>query len=137
MKNSGFIFLAFALMFLNSNVFSQSEEIKGRYIKFTNEEEIFIEKDGNIEIRDIILCNIMEGESSKPVHIAVNELSNVVKFGIKSKSGDFANQRQCFLIMNSQNYISTFRMVLHRMEVEYVFINGEYITTDKFYILNK
>ena len=137
MKNAYLVLLAFALMFVCTNALSQSEEIKGRYIKFTNEEESFVEKDGNIEIRDIILCNIFEEESSKPIHVAVNELSKVVKFGIKSKSGDIANQRTCYLIIEPENYNSTFRMVLHRMEVEYVYINGEYITTDKFYTLNK
>lgn len=137
MKNYSILLTSLVLIIFNTSVFSQSQQIKERYVKFTNEDEIFVEKDGNIEVRNMFLCNILESESSKPAHIAVNELSNVVKFGIRSKSENIANERSCYVIMNPENYISTFRQVLYKMEVKYVLIGEEFISTDKFYTINK
>lgn len=115
------------------SVFGQQNINESRYVKFADDENIFQTKDNQIEVRDMVLCNIWENESSKPVHIGVNELNNVNKFGIKSHSGQYANQRSCYVIMNNSNYIDTFKKVLHKMQAEYVMYHEEYMSVDEFY----
>jgi hypothetical protein len=65
--------------------------------------------------------------------VAVNELSGVVDFSIKSGSERFENQRSCVLKLKSQNYVSTFRIVLDRMDVKYILSNGNMISVNDFF----
>jgi hypothetical protein len=122
------------LLFISLVGFSQDQKPESRFIKFNDEQNIFVGKNGQIEVRDIQLCNIAEDESSKPMHIAVNELSNVIKFNIKSHSEQFTGERSFYVILNSTDYLETFRMVLYTMQVEYVWYNKHYISIDEFYL---
>ena len=90
------------------------------------------------ESKDVVVCNfelfnILETESSKPVFVAVNDLSGVADFSIKSGSERFENQRSCVLKIRSENYLSTFRLVLDRMEVKFILCNGNKISVDDFF----
>lgn len=104
-----------------------------RYIVIENSDEYFKEANGQIEIRDFLVYNIPDGESSKPYHIEINELTNVIKFGISSKAETVSNTRRCTLIMNSINYIDTYRKVLSKLGVEVIFLSGERLHVDEFY----
>jgi hypothetical protein len=113
----------------------QIKEInKDRFIEINDINSFFVLD----ELKNLVVCrfelvNILESESSKPVFVAVNELSGVVDFSIKSGSERFENQRSCVLKLKSQNYISTFRIVLDRMDVKYILSNGNIISVNDFF----
>lgn len=118
------------------NIFAQKQidENAERYIEINKLEDFFITSN---EYPNEIICNfelhnILEGESSKPAFVAVNELSNVTKFSIKARSEKYENQRSCYLRMQNQNYFSTFGLVLNKLEIKHIWFEGNYITTEEF-----
>ena len=118
------------------NIFAQKQidENAERYIEINKLEDFFITSN---EYPNEIICNfelhnILEGESSKPAFVAVNELSNVTKFSIKARSEKYENQRSCYLRMQNQNYFSTFGLVLNKLEIKLMWLEGNYITTEEF-----
>jgi hypothetical protein len=105
-----------------------------RFIEI-NDINNFFALDGS---KDVVVCsfelfNILEAESSKPIFVAVNELSGVVDFSIKSGSERFENQRSCVLKLNTADHISTFRLVLDRMDVKFILSNGNKISVNDFF----
>lgn len=119
---------------LSLNAQQLNENNSDRFVEINDINSFFVID----ESKDIVICNfelsnILEGESSKPVFVAVNELSGVVDFSIKSGSERFENQRSCVLKMKSQNYISTFRIVLDRMDVKFIRSNGNLISVNEFF----
>jgi hypothetical protein len=130
-----FAILLFCINSLSLNAQQNKDIIADRYIEINYIDSFFILD----ESKDVVVCNfnlinILEAESSKPVFVAVNELSDVVDFSIKSGSDRFVNQRSCVLKIKSQNYISTFRIVLDRMGVKYILSNGNIISVNDFFI---
>ncbi|MDD3741384.1 MAG: hypothetical protein PHH30_09095 [Bacteroidales bacterium] len=121
------------LIFGSINAQENSENYQGRYIVVDDITTFFmLDKTENIIVCNFDLYNIFEQESSKPVFVDVNELTNVVKFGIKSSSEQYENQRSCYLKMNVMNYSSTFRLVLDRMNVKMILYQGEFILVNDF-----
>ena len=127
------------ITFLLPNVYSQEKQItEGRYISIENPSAWFKEVNGNIEVRDFLLYHINDDESSKPIFMEVNDLSNVVKFSISSSSEAIARTRRCTVIMNKDDYANTFYKVLRKMQVETVFIGGNATSVeDYFKIINE
>lgn len=128
-------FLAFIIV-CGFSTYAQNDISKKteRYIEINNLESFFITSS---EYPDEVICyfelhNIFEHESSKPVFIAVKELSNVTKFSIKSRGERYENQRSCYLRMKKQNYLSTFGIVLKKIEIKHVLFEGNFITIDEF-----
>lgn len=105
-----------------------------RYIEINNLENFFMssEEYPNDLICNFELYNIYEGESSKPAFVNVNELSNVTKFSIKARSEKYENQRTCYLRIKKINYLSTFGLVLDRLEVKNIKFEGSFITVQEF-----
>lgn len=119
---------------LNLSAQQNKDFTKDRFIEINDINSFFVLD----EAKDIVACNfelvnILEAESSKPVFVAVNELTGVVDFSIKSGSERFENQRACVLKLKSQNYVSTFRIVLDRMDVKYILFNGNMISVNDFF----
>ncbi len=112
------------------------ESINGRYVILNNLDNFF-EFDNENATCNLTVYNILETESSKPIHIKVNDLKNVVKFSIKSSSEAYENQRQATLIVKKDKYMSTFYNALLKMEIEFVKFNGKLLEVDKFYSLVK
>lgn len=134
------LFICFATILSSGYMFSQGvsdNNIKGRYIIVEDLNSFFVEIDDNIVAESFQLYNIMEDESSKPCHVGVNEVTNVVKFSIESSSSTYENQRRCKLIMKKLNYLSTFKYVLKNMEVYYVVYQGTVMTVEDFFITIK
>jgi len=126
--------ICFILTFSLQSAFAQENTLpKGRYVVVENHETYFSEVNGNIEIRDFLLYNVNDDESSKPVFIDVNELSNVVKFSISSSSENIAGTRRCTVIMNKPDYRNTFYKVLRKMQVESVVLEGVTVSIENFY----
>ncbi len=130
-----FIVFQFASQVLYSQV--NTETISSRYLVFQDVKTLFTYSEDNVSIDSFQLNNIMESESSKPIHIAVNDLPGVVKFSIESNSSVYENQRRCKLIMRSLDYINTFRMVLYNMDIDYIIYNGNRIDVEEFLELLK
>lgn len=125
-----FLCIAGSLNAQESSVFPNE-----RYISIEDISTFFAadESDSNNILCSFDLYNILENESSKPVFVEVNELNGVVKFSIKANSEKFENRRSCVLKMKSQNYLSTFRLVLDRMKVEKVLYKGEFLPVNDFF----
>lgn len=124
----------------NVSVFSQvatDNDIKGRYLIIEDTQTFFTQQENTMVCESFVLYNILEDESSKPVHVGVTETTNVIKFSIKSNSEKYENQRSCRLVMKVDNYKETFRKVLIKMEVKNILYMGELITVDEFYLLTK
>ncbi len=128
---------AIAFLCIAGNLNAQENSVipTERYILIEDISTFFVadESDSNIILCSFDLYNILENESSKPVFVGVNELSEVVKFSIKANSEKFENRRSCVLKMNPQNYLSTFRLVLDRMKVEKVLYKGEFLPVNEFF----
>lgn len=105
-----------------------------RYVTINNLETLFDETDNKdqIELRSLLLKNISDTESSKPIFIAVNEIQGVIKFSIKSNSEGFTNQRSCYLILEKENYKETFANVLKNMNVKYIEHSGDIFELNEF-----
>ncbi len=133
------IVLAICLI-TNVSVFSQvatDNTIKGRYLIIEDTQTFFSNQENTMVCESFVLFNILEDESSKPAHVGVTELSDVIKFSIKSNSEKYENQRFCRLVMKAENYKNTFRKVLIKMDVKNILYQGELITVDEFYLLTK
>ena len=107
--------------------------IDGRYIIVDDFSKLFTEDENQMSNQSLFIYNIYEDESSKPLHIAVNEINNVIDFSIKSNSENFENQRKCSIILKKEAYKETFRTALLSMKVKYVFLMGEKLTINEFY----
>jgi hypothetical protein len=105
-----------------------------RYVTINNLETLFDETDNKnqLELRSLLLKNINDTESSKPIFIAVNEIQGVIKFGIKSNSEGFKNQRYCYLILEKENYKEIFVRVLEKMNVKYIEHQGNILELNEF-----
>ncbi len=133
------ILILFSLSTINFNAKAQQitdNTINGRYIIIDDFSSFFKEKENN-KICYMTIYNILDNESSKPLHIAANELKNVIKFSIKSHSEIYENQRNSKLVINSKNYIETFRTVLIKLDIKYILFNNELLNVDEFYSLVK
>lgn len=125
-------------MFMSvSFCFAQERKIEGRYIEIEDFDIFFIENEMNIETPEFYIKNFEEKLSSKPVHVGVNELKNVIKFGIASGSEKFYGQRRCFIYMGKSNYQETFYNALKIMGVETVIVNGDVISIEDFLTFTK
>lgn len=120
-------------MFLSvSFCFAQEQKIDGRYIEIDNFDDFFDVNETDIEITEFYIKNFDEKVSSKPIHIGVNELNNVIKFGIASGSEKFYGQRRCFIHIQKSNYQETFYNVLKIMGVETVIVDGDVMSREDF-----
>jgi len=123
------------LLFVFNNIFAQDnyKAYQGRYIVVDDISTFFVhDTENNLIVCNFELYNIYENESSKPVFVDVNDLSDVVKFGIKSNSEKYENRRSCYLKMIVPNYLSTFRLVMDRMNVKKIQYQGEFISVNDF-----
>ncbi|MDD2636792.1 MAG: hypothetical protein PHW82_14970 [Bacteroidales bacterium] len=127
----------FCILLICNNIFGQNsttDQIKDRYININNIDDFFLFKDTEVsELVKFELFNIYENESSKPLFVNVNELSDVIKFTIKSHSTKHENQRTCYLKLKKTNYLITFKQVLKRMQVKYIKTNNDFIELDKYF----
>lgn len=116
---------------------AQAQNIEGRYIEIDNLSDFFIKNETDIEITKFYIKNFDENDSSKPIHIGVNKLNNVIKFGIASSSEKNYQQRRCFIQMEKYNFQETFYNVLNAMGIITVIVDGEIMSTTEFMILIK
>ena len=133
------ILILFCFISINS-LFSQQitdKNIDGRYIIINDIEDFFTHDENTVTCHSFILYNIKEDESSKPAHVAVNDIQNVIIFSIKSNSEKFENQRSCKLVMQKKDYHTTFRTALIGMNIKYILYQEKLITVDEFYLLKK
>lgn len=128
------LILLFCIYSLSLSAQQSKEIFTDRYIEINDIDSFFnIDESADLVVCSFELVNIFEEESSKPVFAAVNDINGVVDFSIKSRSERYVNQRSCFLKMRSQNYLSTFRIVLDRMEVNFITYKGNLISVNDFY----
>lgn len=124
------------LLLVQTITFAQAEplnNIDGRYLIIEDISTFFKDAGEYLVTDNFQLYNIGENESSKPVHVGVNELTNVVKFSIESGSSTHEKQRRCKLTIKKTNYLSTFRLVLYKMEVKYIIYKGNLLSVDDFF----
>ncbi len=135
MKLFKLLFIAMIVILSLNQTFSQ--KITERYVIITDHEKFLsYDESGNNYYASFELINIYENESSKPVHVAVNELQNVISFSIKSKSFEKENQRTCFLRIKPQNYAYTLYLVFKNMNVKYIFDGEKFIEIEKYFAEN-
>ncbi len=118
-------------------VFSQdnNDPIGDHYIVVDDLSTFFAEKENCIEVNPFYIRNFNEKESSKPVHLAVNEIKNVIKFGIASSSEQHYQQRRCYIRMEKSNYQECFYKALSAMNISYVLLNEQKLTLPDFFEL--
>lgn len=114
-----------------------SKENKDRFIVIDNLSDYFKTRDDGSIYIEFTIHNIFENESSKPLHEAVNEIPNVIKFSIRANSENFENQRMCFLNIMPQSYKDTYITALKAMNIKYVKHKDELISIDDFYSIIK
>jgi len=120
-------------VFCASSQTISNKNTDGRYIIIENFAELFTDDGNQMSNQTIIIYNIHENESSKPIHVAVNQLNNVIDFSIKSNSENFENQRKCSIILKKESYKETFITALLNMDIKYVVFMGEKLNVDEFY----
>lgn len=108
-------------------------DVDGRFILVENPEQLFEEKEDCLEIAEFYIQNFKEEDSSKPVHLSVNQLEGVVQFGIASGSERFYMQRRCYIHLAKENYKHTFYEAILEMGVEAIIVNDEVMTPSSFY----
>jgi len=134
-NNTLLVFLTTISLSLYSQI--DSNDLNERYLSFNDLATVFVYSDDCVTIESFQLYNIKEGESSKPIHIAVNDLSGVIKFSIESSSSVYENQRRCKLVMYQEQYINTFRLVIYNMGVKFILYNGNRMEVEEFIELLK
>lgn len=135
MKLFKLLFIAMIVILSLNQTFSQ--KVTERYVVIPDHEKFLsYDESGNNYYASFELINIYETESSKPVHIAVNELQNVISFSIKSKSFEKENQRTCFLRIKPENHAYTLYLVLKKMNVKYIFDSEKFIEIEKYFAEN-
>lgn len=112
----------------NANAQQYDYDITGKYIVAKAPGDFFKRTGDTVEVEKFYLCNIAEKESSKPFHVNINALENVIRFGIASSSEEFSEQRRCYVIMKASNYEETFYKVLKKLDVAKVVYMEEPIT---------
>ncbi len=130
------IFLSLLMfLFSVSYVFAQEKQynVDGRFIVVENPASLFVEKDNCMEISEHYIHNFNDDVSSKPEHVAVNELENVIKFGIASNSERYYNQRRFYIRLAKDDYKKTFYNALITMGVKAVVVNDKVMTVEEFY----
>lgn len=135
-------FIILVSVFLPTVIFASAQatsdnSIDGRYIIIDDFSKLFTEEKNQMSNRSLIIYNIYEHESSKPLHIAVNGINNIIDFSIKSNSENYENQRKCSIILKKEAYKETFRTALLSMKVKYVILMGEKLTINEFYTKTK
>jgi len=119
-------------VFITAPLSSQNKQNEGFVINVNDVSDLFVEKDNDIMmIETFYLENFPEEKSSKPLHEKINQMDNVVKFGIASSSEKYSNQRRCYLKLRKSNYSQTFKKVLNAIPVESIIENGEHISIDQ------
>lgn len=129
------IFATITNFALGQNI--SSKENKDRFITIDNLSDYFKTRDDGSIYIEFTIHNIFENESSKPLHEAVNEIPNVIKFSIRANSENFENQRMCFLNIMPQSYKDTYITALKAMNIKFVDYQGELISIDDFYSIIK
>ncbi|MGC9330372.1 MAG: hypothetical protein ACP5DZ_00670 [Bacteroidales bacterium] len=111
---------------------SQTKINEGFVISVDDVTGLFVEKDDDVMmIETFYLENFPEEKSSKPLHEKINQMEDVVKFGIASGSEQHNNQRRCYLSLKKSNYVKTFEKVLNAIPVTTIIENGENISIDE------
>ncbi|MEA1873803.1 MAG: hypothetical protein U9N51_05165 [Bacteroidota bacterium] len=118
-------------------VFSQDNNnmSKDRFIIIDDISSFFVEKENCIEVDSLFIHNFDENESSKPIHVAVNKIKDVIKFGIASGSETHYEQRRCYIRMKKSNYQENFYKALLFMDIKYVMLNEQKMTPSEFFEL--
>jgi hypothetical protein len=118
-------------------VFSQenNEQTTDRFILVEDFSTFFTEKENCIEVNPFYIQNFDENESSKPVHLAVNKIKSVIKFGIASGSETHFQQRRCYIRMDKNNYQESFYKALLAMDIKYVLVDDQKLTLPEFFNL--
>lgn len=121
---------------LISQDINNPENLKNqRHISINSVDDFFSEYTDGVYIAKFELYNIMEGESSKPVFVAVNEIPGVRKFSIKSRSENIANQRSCYVEIYENNYLETLKMMIHKMEIQFIKYKENMVSVHEFNLL--
>ncbi len=119
-------------VFMTIPVSSQNKINEGFFISVEDVSDLFVEKDNIMMIETFYLQNFPEGKSSKPLHEKINQMDEVVKFGIASDSEEYINQRKCYLKIKKADYTENFKKVLNAIPVEYIIENGEQLSIEEF-----
>ncbi len=124
------------MIFAFSTSFSQQNNTilsSDRYIVINDLNSFVIFNDKNVTCTSFYIHNIFENESSKPLHININSIKDVIKFSIKSNSEIYENQRECNLILKKENYQETLRIALIKMGIKIVICEDQTLSVDEFY----
>jgi hypothetical protein len=128
--------ISILIIFAFNTSFSQQNNTvlsSDRYIVINDLNSFFILNDKNITCTPFYIHNIFKNESSKPLHININSIKDVMKFSIKSNSEIYENQRECNLILKKENYQETLRIALIKMGIKIVICEGQTLSVDEFY----
>lgn len=112
---------------------AQESSVTDRYIVIDDINSFFEESDGLMIADWFQLYNMRDDESSKPVYIAVKDLSGVVKFSLESSSSTNNNQRRCRLVLISSDWESVFYKSLLAMGVRYISADGNFVNVEEFF----
>lgn len=127
------ILIAFLIMSVCNDLFSQVTNVTGKYIVINSIDEFISEQDGLVIAENFNIYNFPEGESSKPSFIAVTELSGVVKFSIESSSSTHVGQRRCRLVLKEEGWEYTLRNAFHAIKIEYILVNEQFVELNDYF----
>lgn len=121
-----------ATVFLTHPLSAQEEISEGLFLKFEETSDLFTEKDDLMMIEKFYLHNFPDGQSSKYLHLRINAIKDVIKFGIASSSEEKSKQRRCYIKLPKDNYHDVFKQVLQNIPVDYIMLGEEKLTINEF-----
>ena len=83
------------------------------------------------------ISNYEDNANVKDDYVAVNQINGVIKFGITSRSIEYAEKRRCYIMLNAVRYEETFVQALRLLKVRSVVLEGEVVSLSKFLQLLK
>lgn len=118
-------------------ILAQDNIVSDKYLVIDDINSFFENSDGLMIADCFQLYNIYEDESSKPIFIAVTDLSEVIKFSIESSSSTHENQRRCRLVISSNNWESAFYRSVVAMGVKFILVNRIFVSVEEFFKILK
>lgn len=124
------LLVSFAL--LTQSLSAQEASGQKYYLVVEDAKSLFSDNDSLMVIDKFFVHNFPDEKSSKDIHQRINKIKNVYRFGIASRAEKISNQRRCYIKLEKENYLKTFKKVLQEMGIDYIILNDEKINLNSF-----
>ena len=124
-KIFSFLIITVSLCMLTSLTIAQDSPDRDFYLVIEDTGALFTDNDSLMVIDKFFIHNFPDEKSSKEMQQKINAVKNVYSFGIASRAEKISNQRRCYLKLEKNNYLKTFKKVLSEMEIDHILLNNQ------------